>query len=139
MGSKMDNEMGMSILSSILHRMSYPNMVVSKEDGFSETIDVKDLHSLLLKGCQTNQRILHSSNLTLVERECSEEILTLVKTLTGKTISFKIKVTAHVRDVKEKFRSKEGIALEEQRLIFAGRQLLDEEILDHVGIKDHST
>ncbi len=92
----MDNEMGMSILSSILHRMSYPNMVVSKEDGFSETIDIKDLHSLLLKGCQTNQRIPESSKLTLVERECKEEILIHVKTLTGKTININIKITSCV-------------------------------------------
>ncbi|XP_046654694.1 uncharacterized protein LOC124348508 [Daphnia pulicaria] len=139
MGSKMDNEMGMSILSSILHRMSYPNMVVSKEDGFSGTIDVKDLHSLLLKGCQTNHRIPESSKLTLVERGCSEEILILVKTLTGKTISFKIKVTARAKDVKEKVLCKEGIALEKQRLIFAGRQLEDQDILVDFGITNDST
>jgi ubiquitin len=139
MGSKMDNEMGMSILSSILHRMSYPNMVVSKEDGFSGIIDVKDLHSLLLKGCQTNQRIPESLKLTLVERECSEGILIHVKTLTGKTININIKVTACVKDVKEKIQSKEGLPLDQQRLIFAGRKLEDDEILDHVGIKADST
>jgi hypothetical protein len=38
----------------------------------------------------------------------------------------------------EKIQSNEGLPLDQQRLIFAGRKLLDEEILDHVGIKHDS-
>lgn len=139
MGSKMDNKMGVSILSSILHRMSYPNMVLSKKDDVSQAIDVKALHSLLLKGCQQNQRIPGSSSLTLLDREISETILIHVITIGGKTINVYVKATACAKDLKEKILSKEGIPLDQQRLIYAGRQLLDEEILVDRGIKDETT
>jgi hypothetical protein len=45
--------MGMEILSSILQHMSYPNMVLSKNDDDSEAVEVRTLHNLLLKvkGC----------------------------------------------------------------------------------------
>ena len=86
MGSKMNNQTGVEILSSILKRMSYSNTVLSKDDADSPgVIDVKSLHNLLLKGCLENQIIPRSSNLCLVDRELSEEISFYVKTMTNKT------------------------------------------------------
>ena len=139
MGSKMKNEMGMEILSSILHRMSYSNIVLSKDDDSSESIDVKSLHNLLLKGCLKNQIIPRSSNLCLVDRELSEGISFYVKTLTGKTLTINLKVTDCAKDVKQEIQDKEGIPPDQQRLIYSGQQLKDEEILNDLGITNGST
>ena len=139
MGSKMKNEMGMEILSSILHRMSYSNIVLSKNDDSSESIDVKSLHNLLLKGCLKNQIIPRSSNLCLVDRELSEGISFYVKTLTGKTLTINLKVTDCAKDVKQEIQDKEGIPPDQQRLIYSGKQLKDEEILNDLGITNGST
>ena len=139
MGSEMKNEMGMEILSSILHRMSYSNIVLSKNDDSSESIDVKSLHNLLLKGCLKNQIIPRSSNLCLVDRELSEGISFYVKTLTGKTLTINLKVTDCAKDVKQEIQDKEGIPPDQQRLIYSGQQLKDEEILNDLGITNGST
>jgi hypothetical protein len=139
MGSKMNNEMGMEILSSILDRMSYSNIVLSENDDSSGSIDVKSLHNLLLKGCLKNQIIPKSSKLCLVDRELSEGISFYVKTLTGKTLTINLKVTDCAKDVKQEIQDKEGIPPDQQRLIYSGQQLKDEEILNDLGITNGST
>jgi ubiquitin len=62
-----------------------------------------------------------------------------VKTLTGKTIPLKVNRTDTVRAVKEAVRKKEGIAPEQQRLIFAGRQLEDAKTLRDYNVSPEST
>jgi ubiquitin C len=63
----------------------------------------------------------------------------LVKTLAGKTITVDVEEGDSVEQLKQKLFDKEGIPVDQQRLIFGGKQISDERSLADYGVTAGAT
>lgn len=61
-----------------------------------------------------------------------------IKTLTGKSISLNINDRTLVSEVKKMIQDEEGIRTEEQRLIFCGKQLEDDQTMVNYNVSEGS-
>ena len=57
-----------------------------------------------------------------------------IKTLTGRQAPFTFEPTAKVLEVKHALQEKEGIQVDQIRLIFAGRQMADDKTLEEYNV-----
>ena len=98
---------------------------------------------LIFKGEELENRytledynIQKDDTLTLIPKYGSMKIY--VKTLTGKRIALCVDPTDRIEDVKEMIQEEEGIPPDQQKLIFTGKQLEDENTLQYYSIQEGS-
>ena len=115
-----DSQAGLELLGGALDSLSYPNKVLLKNEDQSEGVDVLALHNLLMKGCYQKHDL---SIRPIVAEDDPQAFRIFVKNLCGGMVSVLVQPTTTTEDLMEEISIRENIPVENQRLIFAGRQL----------------
>ena len=119
---------------------------VASDSASSSSSFTKKLKGLFSKDPSKGQRtsaggpnIYRSPSRPQISTSYSQTMSLFVKTLTGKTIMIEVLKSGTVDSIKNAVAKKEGIPPDQQRLIYAGKQLESESTLVEHGITHEST
>ena len=87
---------------------------------------------------QDDELILNFSTLSICEQLLGGKQI-FIKTLQGKSITLSISDEDTIESIKQKIFEKEGIPIEQQRLVFNGKQLEDNQTINSYGIEENSS
>ena len=91
-----------------------------------------------IENLQSQVQNLTVENKPLDNKQCMN-ISINIKTLTGKTIILECRLNDTIWHLKNLIKNKEGIPVDQQRLIFDGKRLYNDHTLTHYNIQNGST